>query len=360
MVLIFVLIFILSGCDTVSNIATESDSKYLTIRLNQSNSAGLEEISPGIGRYRYDNNVTTKVIIKAAAGYEFLGWEGRDKDKLAKESSTSFSIYMEDDYEIKAIINYIEFMLLGVDIDDTKNIEAENIEKNNMISHTTNNLFFKLNNFVSPENKLIVSIEDPDNPALFEEFVTDLEAEIDENMIIINLEKWFNEFSRLYYDEVIDYNLDFDKRYILKVESEYANNIFDIKNMELDDEIIELNFKIEIPYPEVPDIESIIFQNEEIIFSWHRAQSLEKFDVNNYVEKYIVQRSKNESSFTNITEFTINSEIYDENNKPYKIIRFVDSQNLDLANNTYYYRVIAVNEFGNQSEVSDIRSTDEI
>jgi hypothetical protein len=229
-----------------------------------------------------------------------------------------------------------------------------------MISHITNNLFFKLNNFVSPENKLIESIEDPDNPALFEVFDTDLEAEIDENIITINLEKWFAEFSRLYYDEVIDYNLDFDKRYILKVESEYANNIFDIKNMELDDEIIELNFKIEIPYPEVPDIESIIFQNEDIIFSWHRAQSLEKFDVNNYVEKYIVQRSKNDSSFTNITEFTINTEIYDENNKPYKIIRFVDSQDLNLANNSYYYRVIAVNEFGNQSAFSDIRSTDEI
>lgn len=355
-------LFILTGCETLSDLGigsrTTHDAAFLTLELDQP--YGIEELSPGSGRYRYDRDATAEIKVVANSGYEFLGWAGPDGGNVGKVSDRDYRLKMSENKRIRTDLRYNDFLLLNIEFDDYEIFDFNDTSETLDISHTVEKISFRFNNRVSGENDLEVWIEDPEAESGNEEnnsLIRNPQLEIVDNYIVTNIEFWFEDFVEIYFDDEEDRDdIKFEKEYILNIESNFANNIFDIDNKEYNEEIISLSFQIEEPMPKTPEIIGIAKENGDVEISWHRTESITKFAVDDYVTEYIIQRSINDRNFdNNITEFFIAVDL-EMDDKPVKINSYNDSD-INLSNNIYFYRIIAVNEFGNRSEPSEIKST---
>ncbi len=361
LILLFLLIA-LSSCDSIEQLNTRGESShdaaFLTLEIDRL--YGVKEIKPGAGRYRYEPEAIAEIKLIANPGYEVIGWAGIDGGDVIKVSDQNYKLTMSDNKRIRTNLRYNEFLLLDVKFNDIKTVEFNKLNNIIEIPHTIENINFRFNNKVSEENDLTIWIEAPDSEEE-NSVIRDFNFSISDNQIIIDIQPWFENFIELYFegnDEENEINNEFEKEYILNIESNFANNIFDSSNKEYNEEIISLSFQIEEPNPKTPEIIGLSKDNGDVEISWHRTESVTKFAVEDYVEEYIIQRSRNNQDFEdNITEISVAVDLFDESERPVKIHRYIDSE-INLNNNIYYYRVIAVNQFDNRSEPSDIKSTE--
>ncbi|MFW6378211.1 MAG: hypothetical protein ACOCZY_02290, partial [Bacillota bacterium] len=170
--------------------------------------------------------------------------------------------------------------------------------------------------------------------------------EIEENKVIISLLDWRDRIST---DEEEENYLEFDKEYQLKVETPY-----DVDNREYEADEITVDFKVEEPYPEVPG--NVSFNRDEAELSWRRSKANAKIDLDEYVDKYIVYKFVGESDFEKAdADEETEVDVKDLEDSDKKVIRF-EGEISDTEN--IYYRVSAINEYDNESDLSEVKGTE--
>lgn len=347
---LLILSTVLVGCDIFQE--NETQTKQVYLNLAASNSYGIQNLEPGQGRYIYDKGSVADIEFEYNEGYKFLGWEGKDGKDITKEKDGQYILQMNEDKEIKAELKLVDFQPIEIDFDgiDPFNYPPQNQVTN--VPHNLENVAVTFNNKLNQENELSIAIES-------ENETDNIEAEqieITENKINISLTDWRDRF---YSDNEEDDYLKFGNEYTLNVGTNNNNNIFDVNNKEIDSDIV-INFKVEEPYPEKPKNVNIEINDNNVELSWIRSKTNAKIDVEDYVQEYIIYRSKNEDhledeeSLSNNNVKVINISV--DNPQGQKIIRYTD-KNLDLSNDQYYYRVKAVNNYDNESKLSSLVST---
>lgn len=364
--IVVMLILLLTGCESLTGFNDEvqkDESVFLTIELDKPYS--VEKLFPGRGNFRYDSGTIAEIKLITNPGYEFLGWAGVDGGDVVKVSDQNYKLTMLENKRIRTNFLYNNFLLLKIEFDNLIKLMHDDINDIIEIPHIIEEIALNFNNKISLENDISALIKDPEKSTGEPLLIEDLKIEFLDNKLVIHLEPWLEDFIKLYFEEnenneENEINIEFEKEYILDIKSNFANNIFDSGNKEYNEEIISLSFQIEEPRPKNPEIIGLSKDNGDVEISWHRTESVTKFAVEDYVEEYIIQRSRNNKDFEdNIIEISVAVDLFDESERPVKIHRYIDSE-INLNNNIYYYRVIAVNQFDNKSEPSDIRSTESL
>lgn len=352
-VILFIPLFIFTACDnTEENIV--KDQKYLSMALN--NEYSVNDLSPGEGRYSYDENSIAKIKFQLNEGYDFDGWEGEAQSRLAQaEGDThSYQLKMNQDSQLTLKTTLNQFELLTAELGDIKKYDYSPGMEIDNLPYNLEELRLIFNNQVNEKNELNFKIReedgDPetDNPVIIdsEDYVSDIFS-IEANKIIVN---WEN------FNPAETEDLEFGSTYQLVISETGNTRIFDPKLNEISSEI-KIDFTIEEAKPE--KVENLVLETEngEIKLSWLRSEENKDYQNESYVSEYRIYEYKNESEFTKenaIEEKTVTVESPAEN----KILRKTITELTDLDNNTYHYRVTAVNEAKNESELSKVVSTD--
>lgn len=360
-VLILLLIFIsttMVACDLTKE---EEKAEQVYLNLDVSNTYGVEKLEPGKGRFIYDKGAIAEIEFGYLDSYKFIGWEGKDGKEVTKKENDKYIIQMNEDQEIKANLELKNFKPLQVDFSDLDPISYSTTNDITNVPHNLESVSIKFNNKLHTDNELEISIALKDDSTEVDEIESD-RVSIEDNYINISLSDWRDRF---YSDEEEDNYLEFGKTYTLNVGTNNNNNIFDVKNREIDKNIA-IDFKVEEPYPEVPGNFTLIIKDGFVEISWLRSKTNAKIEKDEYVKKYILYRSKNRDNIED--EDNINKENakkikinFDNPNINYtkedKIIRYEDKE-INVSENKYYYRIKAVNSYDNDSKLSEIISTD--
>ncbi|MFW6029080.1 MAG: hypothetical protein ACOCRO_02370 [Halanaerobiales bacterium] len=355
-VLILLLIFILStmvACDLTQE---EEKTEQVYLNLDVSNTYGVEKLEPGKGRFIYDKGAIAEIEFGYVDSYNFIGWEGKAGREVTKKENDKYIIQMDEDKEIKANLKLKNFKPLEVDFSGLEPFSYSTTNEITDIPHNLESVSIKFNNKLHTDNELDVSIEPKDDSTEVDEIDSE-KVEIKDNYININLSDWRDGF---YSDDEENNYLEFGNKYTLSIGTNNKNNIFDVKNREIDKNMI-INFKVEEPYPEVPGNFTLTHEDGYVEISWLRSKSNAKIEVDEYVKKYIIFRSDNRENIEdedtineeNVKVININVDYPQEN----KIIRYEDKE-INLSKNEYYYRIKAINSYDNDSKLSEIISTD--
>lgn len=338
-VIVVVFLVVLSSCDFMQD-DVNIEQSYLNISAD--NEYGVETLEPDLGRYRYEDGAIVDIDFAEAEGYEFLGWQGSDGDDVVKTDSGQYQIEIDGDMSINADLELTDFMILVVDFSGLEAIDYNEISDIDGVPHDLDSVELKFNNELHPDNELIARIKDSKADSDGDNLE---DIEIDDDKIIINLVDWRDRF---YLDEDDENYLEFGEEYELTVGTNYSDNIIDSNNKEIDEEEIVLNFIVEEPYPEIPDSVRLDNENGSYELSWHRSKENASIDVNEFVKEYIVYKFVGDSDFK---EEDADKEIIVDVTNPddKKVIREGD---LEAAENIYY-RVKAINSYGNESGLSE-------
>lgn len=356
--ILIVILTALVGCD---NMQETENGERVYLNLGVSNTYGVETLNPGEGRFIYDKNAVAEIDFSSAEGYNFIGWEGEDRDALSKESDGQYILKMNDDREIKANLELVNFKPIEVNFSGIDPVKYSELGQVTNVPHNLEDVSIKFNNELYQDNELIVEIEKKTSGDVDE--VDSNQIEIVDNNINIVVTDWIDRF---YSDSDNDSHLEFGKDYILHVDTINENgNIFDVNNKEID-EYLAIDFSVEEPYPAVPENVNLDINNGTIELSWLRSKTNAKIDVKEYVSKYKIYKSTNKEYLkdkSTIEEHGIvPQEKYVDPQKENPINW--DDSDVNLEMNDYYYRVIAINdydddnEYDNESRLSEIVSTE--
>ena len=329
------------------------DQKYLTLTLN--NDYSVSSLTPGQGRYSYDNNSVAEIKFELNDGYDFESWDGNAKSRLSSaDGANSYQIKMTEDSQLtlKTILN--DFKLLKFNLGDVREVDYSSGKDIGELPYNLEELILTFNNKVNENNELQFEINNQKSSETIinsnsEYFSNDI-LTIEENKIIINWE---------YFNPAEEEDLNFGIDYQLIVSEgglENNDNIFDPELNELNNEV-KINFTMEEAKPE--KVENLVLSTEDdkLELSWLRSEQNKNYQNESYVSKYKIYKFKNVSEFTKdnaLEEILVKEENPDDN----KIVRKKITGFTDLENNTYNFRVTAVNNVDNESELSEIVSTD--
>lgn len=353
---LFIILPVVVGCEVFKEEKTQSKPVYLNLGI--SNPYGIKTLEPGRGRFIYDKEAVADIELETAEGYNFLGWEGEDGTKVTKETESKYILQMNKDREINASLELKDFKPLQIDYKGIDPVSYSQTDGLTNVPHNLENVSIKFNNKLHKDNELEATIVDNNQN---EDAVDSDQIEIKDNFIQIALSDWRDRF---YSDEEEDNYLEFGKEYILNVyEASTGTNIFDIKNNEIDKEIA-VDFVVEEPYPAVPGNFTLEIEQGTVKLSWIRSKTNAKIDIEEYVKDYVIYKSKNKEELKDEDEIdenkieVININITDDLgiDTDTKILRYEDNVNLDQ--NQYYYRIKAVNDYNNESRLSEIVGTD--
>ena len=359
--LILLLIFILSTMVACDLTGEEEKTEQVYLNLDVSNTYGVEKLEPGKGRFIYDKGAVAEIEFGYVDSYNFKGWEGKDGEEVTKKENNKYIIQMNEDQEIKAKLELENFKPLEVDFKGLEPFNYSETKEVTNVPHNLESVSIKFNNKLHTDNELSVNIEPKDDSAEQDNIESDM-VEIKDNYINIILSDWRDRF---YSDDEEDSYLEFGSKYILNIGTNNKSNIFDEENREID-ENIAIEFKVEEPYPEVPGNFTLDIKEGSVYISWLRSKTNAKIEVDKYVKKYTIYRSKNRDNIEdkdsidekNIKVININLDDSDINyTQEDKIIRYVDKE-VNLNNSQYFYRIKAVNNYENSSKLSKIISTD--
>ena len=347
LLLILITTFTISACEL-----GEEEEERFYLDLNVDNHYGIETLEPGVGRYIYDEDSVVDIELEPAAGYEFLGWQGEDGEDVADVNDTEFSITMDEDKSIKAGLELVEFKPNWINFDRLDEIAYDERAEIENVPHNLQYVEFEFNNAVSEANDLEVEIaNDSGNNDEDEEIIETDNITIADNEIIIDLVDWRGRF---FVDEDEEDHLEFAEEYEMTVENTTEDRIFDVNNEEIPQEKLDIDFVVEEPYPAIPTNVNLKAEDDYVELSWHRSRANAKIDVDEYVENYVIYKNIDDDDFEDQEELEEIEFAADENKQ---VLRFED-EDVNLDENTYYYRVKAVNEYDNESKMSETVSTD--
>ena len=351
--ILLVLLPVLSSCDGLQD---EAEIEYNYLNISADNQYGVEQIEPDLGRYRYEDGAVVEIEFAEAAGYEFLGWEGDDGGDVAG-SDGDYSIQLDGDKNIRAALRLKEFKPLEIDFSGIEPIDYVDADDITGVPHNFEDVTIFFNNALYPDNELEVRIEkvndnanDNDNDNSDNDQDEDIiEANnilIDDNKIEISLTDWRDRF---FTDESQDEYLEFAEEYQLIVETPYDDYIIDVDNREYQNDEIVVDFMVEEPYPETPENVRIERKGDDYEISWQRSRANAQIDVDEYVKEYRLYKFTGESDFTE-DDADEEIEIDVDNPDDKKVIRY-EGEIQDTEN--IYYRVKAINEYDNDSGLSE-------
>ena len=367
--LLLLLIPVFSACDIFQE-EEEEERFYLDIALD--NPYGVETFKPGPGRYIYDEDAVAELEFAEAEGWNFLGWQGDDGDEVAEEDDGEYSLVMNEDKSIKAALNLKEFKPLDIDFDGIDTLSYADREDIEGVPHNISYVRLKFNNALNENNEIEAVIrpendeeenneeenEEEENNNNEEEAIEPDEIEVQDNIITVSLTDWRDRF---FVDEEEDEHLEFAQEYEMVVdEATSGDNIFDVENREIDEEI-KASFVVEEPYPGSPDDVNLKVENDTIELSWHRSRKNAKIDIDEFVEDYEIYKSEERDDLIDADEIDedeveiIEFNIEDPQDK--KVLRYED-EDVDLAEEDYFYRIKAINELGNESRLSELAGTE--
>lgn len=365
--ILFISLLIFTACDNTEE-SIIKEQKYLSLALN--NDYSVKSLTPGQGRYSYDQNSVAEISFELNEGYEFDSLEGEGNFKPTptnKEYTYQLKMNQDRQLTLKTILN--QFKLLNIGLSDNKEDYASGMKIENL-PYNLEEMRLVFNNKVNQDNELEFEITDPNSDsdgAIFSsgDYSNDIFT-IEENRILLN---WEN------FNPVETEELSFGSEYQLIVSEEGFednNYIFDSNLNELNSDV-KLNFIIEEAKPE--KVENLVLKTEDqkLELSWLRSEVNKDYQNESYVSQYRIYEFKNQSEFTkenadnkfimDLDEPNKDDRIEFEANQDKKIKRVIihskdEFNNLDLENNTYHYRVTAFNSAGNESELSEVVSTD--
>jgi len=365
--LLLLLLFMLPGligCEF--QYGEEVDYVYLDIDVE--NSYGVAEIEPGIGRFRYEKDSLAELKFSAASGYDFVGWQGEDGDKVSEGNEEGeYTLKLDNKMQIKAALDMLEFKPLEIDIDGVDAVSFDDRKDITDVPHNISNIQLEFNNALNDNNEIEAEIIPANNESNDEndlETIEPEEIEVQNNEIIVSLTGWRDRF---FADEEEDEHLEFGQEYKLTIdEATTGDNIFDVDNREIEDEI-DLSFVVKEPYPAAPEDVSIRVEDDNLIeLSWHRSRENAEIDIDEYVEIYRIYKSKDRDELLETEEIdedeveVIEVSIGDLNvddPQDKKVLRYEDEA-VDLLEDDYFYRIKAVNDLGNESRLSELVGTE--
>ncbi|MFW6378301.1 MAG: hypothetical protein ACOCZY_02745, partial [Bacillota bacterium] len=286
LIVLIILIPVLSSCDSLQG---DADLEYSYLSISADNEYGIESIEPGLGRYRYEKGTVADIKLSLTEGYASLEWQGEDRGDVVKENG-NYIIQLDEDKKIRAALELEEFKPLEIDFSGIEPFAYEEADSVTGVPHNLEEAIINFNNELYSDNELEIRIENvnSDESEDTEDVIEPHNIEIDENKVIISL---LDLIESIYDDEEEGY-LEFSEDYRLIVETPY-----DVDNREYQEEELVINFKVEEPYPEVPD--NVRFDNDKSELSWWRSKANAKIDLDKeeYVNKYIVYKFVGESNF---------------------------------------------------------------
>ena len=205
------------GCD---NIQDTEKGERVYLNLGATNTYGVETLNPGEGRFIYDKNAVAEIEFASAEGYNFLGWEGEDKEALTEESDGHYKLKMNEDREIKANLELVDFKPLEVNFSGIDPVKYSELGQVTNVPHNLEDVSIKFNNELHTDNELVVRIVENENNN--EDQVDSSQIEIADNKINITVADWIDRF---YSDDSNDSYLKFGKEYTLHVETNNNDNI---------------------------------------------------------------------------------------------------------------------------------------
>jgi len=357
--LILLLLFLISNLTACDLTQTEEKTEKVYLNLDVNNTYGVKKLEPGEGRFIYNKGAIAEIEFEYIDSYDFKGWEGKDREKITEKEDNRYIIQMNGDREIKANLELKKFKPLEVNFDNLDSFSYSEKSEITNVPHNLESVSIRFNNKLHSENELNVSI----NTENTTDEIDAEQIEIEDDHINIILSNWRDRF---FSDDEEDNYLEFGEEYTLNVYSSNNTNIFDIRNREIDKNIA-IDFKVEEPYPEGPDNTTVDIDNDNAKISWLRSKTNAQIDVEEYVENYIIYRSKNKDNLKdkesisreNVKEIKVYFNDPDINyTVEDKIIRYEDKE-INLNKNEYYYRIKAINNYDNDSKLSNIVSTNE-
>lgn len=339
------------GCDNIQN--TEKGERVY-LNLGTTNTYGVEILNPGEGRFIYDKNAVAEIEFASAEGYDFIGWEGEDKDALTEESDGHYKLKMNEDREIKANLELVDFKPLEVNFSGIDPVKYSELGQVTNVPHNLEDVSIKFNNELHTDNELVVRIVENENNN--EDEIDSSQIEIVDNNINITVTDWIDRF---YSDDSNDSYLKFGKEYTLHVETNNNDNIFDVELNEISEDLA-IDFKVEEPYPEIPGSITLDINNGTVELAWLRSKTNAKIDKKEYVSEYKIYKSTNKDYLKDkgsINEHNVEAIEITGVESGEKTIRYED-QDVNLEQNNYYYRVIAINSYDNESRLSELVSTE--
>ncbi|MFW5994429.1 MAG: hypothetical protein ACOCQF_04715 [Halanaerobiaceae bacterium] len=339
LIVLIISIPVLSSCDSLQS---DANLEYNYLNISADNEYGIENIEPGLGRYRYEKGTVADIKLSTTEGYASLEWQGEDRGDVVKENG-NYIIQLDEDKKIRAALELEEFKPLEIDFSGIEPFAYEEADSVTGVPHNLEEAIINFNNELYSDNELEIRIENvnSDESEDTEDVIEPHNIEIDENKVIISLLDWRERF----YDEEEDSYLKFAEDYRLIVETPY-----DVDNREYQEEELVINFKVEEPYPEVPD--NVRFDNDKSELSWWRSKTNAKIDLDKeeYVNKYIVYKFVGESNFEK-KDADSKIEVIVDNPAEEDVIK----KQLNIEEEEkIYYKVSAVNDYDNESNLSEV------
>ena len=334
LIVILIIIVGLTGCDIFPTEQEVQEKDYVFLNLEKSNQYGGEFINPeGAGDYAYSPGAVVEIETQITDGYIFNGWQGAGSADVVMEKKdedkTTWKIEMNEDKSIEAVYKLEQF----------KKLSSKPAAGTKDVSYKTDKIKITFNNELGITKSSIIKI-DYDN-STDEDFRDDLVGDIiiEENYIEIDLR---------------DY-LKLNETYTV----EFTGSVWDEDNNLLE-ESPDFSFTSEPDSfnPDKPTSIGIKTAEDKVELVWEKCLDNPREVLNKYAIKYYIYRSTDNEEFSKIAEVVDPDPTIDDNNESEVVqINHID-EDVNLQENVYYYKISAVDENGNKSDLSKVVSTE--